>query len=84
MTVTYNCTNEFIKNYPNIKSDVRFDQISIAVTDIEVFSPDIFPHPDQAIWPVNAITTYSNITKKYYTFHLLDEDTENVKWVMRF
>ena len=36
--------------------------------DIECYSPDEFPKPEEAKFPVNVITVYDNLTKTHYTW----------------
>ena len=48
------------------------DRIHIGIIDIEVYSPDEFPDPQDANHPINAITLYSSKTDTYYLFHTMD------------
>lgn len=54
-----NNTSEFSKN-----------DFKIAFIDIETWSPDEFPVPEQASHPINLITIYNSYTKKFYTWGL--------------
>lgn len=42
--------------------------LKIGIIDIETYSPDEFPIPELATHPVNIITIYDSITKKYYSW----------------
>lgn len=61
-----NYANQFIIDIYNGETP-EFDanQINIGMIDIEVDAPE-FPKPDEAKWPVTAITTYSTKTKTFY------------------
>lgn len=51
-------------------ADIDFDPTFIKISnfDIEVHSPDEFPDPDDALYPVTAISVQKN--RKHYTFAL--------------
>lgn len=53
----YNETDEF-SQFP----------IKIMFLDIEVYSPDVFPKADLAQFPINVITVYDNLSKKFYSW----------------
>ena len=58
------------------------DLINTVCIDIEVYSGDGFPHPDQSAHPVTAITaSYKGV---YYTFGCQDytPKTDNVKYIL--
>jgi DNA polymerase elongation subunit (family B) len=50
-----------------IKHDLK-----IGILDIETYSPDEFPIPEAANHPVNIITIFDSISKKYYSWGLKD------------
>lgn len=56
------------EKYKNIKYDTT--KIKNALLDIEVYSPDEFPKPEEAKHPVNAITWYDTSTGTYRTYGL--------------
>ena len=37
--------------------------------DIETYSPDEFPKPEEASHMINVITVYDTVKKKYYTYY---------------
>jgi len=43
--------------------------------DIEVYAPDDFPHANKAEAPVNVITIYDSLTKKYLTWGIKEYTT---------
>lgn len=55
---------------------IKFDQKRINVTtiDIEVYSGDGFPNPEQAAYEVNAITIYSTTNETFYVWGLKEYD----------
>jgi DNA polymerase elongation subunit (family B) len=57
--------------------------IKVMFLDIEVYAPDDFPHANQANEPVNVITIYDSLHKKYLTWGIKDYISEdpNVKYV---
>lgn len=52
-------------------SDVR-----ILYFDIETYSPDGFPHPEEAKYPINAITVYDSFTNIYHAIATCDYSKE--------
>lgn len=48
---------------------IKYD-LKIGIIDIETYSPDEFPVPERANHPVNIITIFDTITKKYYSWGL--------------
>lgn len=69
---------QFIQQqYKNIKYDTS--KIKNAILDIEVFSPDEFPKPEEAKHPVNAITWYDTVSRIYRTYGLTN--LQNDLWV---
>lgn len=61
------------------KEDIIYDinKIRIGVVDIEV-TGETFPKPEEAIYPVDAITHYDSIDNRYYVFDLLGDGLN--KW----
>jgi len=57
--------------------------IKVMFLDIEVYAPDDFPHANQAKAPVNVITIYDSLAKKFFTWGIKDyTSTEpDVKYV---
>jgi DNA polymerase elongation subunit (family B) len=57
--------------------------IKVMFLDIEVYAPDDFPHANQAKEPVNVITIYDSLRKKFLTWGIKDytSDDPNVKYV---
>lgn len=51
--------------------------------DIEVYSPDEFPKPEDAKYPINIITVYDTLEKMYYSWGLGEykPDIENIVYV---
>lgn len=69
--------------YPH---EIQYDSTKIRVAnfDIEVTSPDGFPEPAEAKWPVDAITHYDSIDDKFYVFDLLNSVNGNVReWSLK-
>lgn len=54
--------------------------LKIFFWDIETYSPDSFPEPSKAADPINLITLYDSLSKKYYSWGLKEyvSDDENV------
>jgi DNA polymerase elongation subunit (family B) len=46
--------------------------IKVMFLDIEVYAPDDFPHANQAKEPVNVITVYDSLIKKFITWGIKD------------
>lgn len=46
--------------------------IKVMFLDIEVYAPDDFPHANQAAAPVNVITIFDSLSRKYYTWGIKD------------
>jgi len=44
--------------------------LKICLLDIEVYSPSEFPKPEEAKFPINLITIYDSLSKKFHTFGL--------------
>ena len=63
---TTNYVDQFVAT--NFPSNIQFDRdvINVTTIDIEVYSEEGFPSPDQAEWPVTAITIHNNIDDRYY------------------
>ena len=59
---------QFINSrFPNTCTFDR-DTLNVSFIDIEVQSDEGFPHPNDAAFPVTAITLKNNIDHKYYTW----------------
>jgi DNA polymerase elongation subunit (family B) len=61
------------ENYPDETVKYDFGLIRIASLDIEVFSKNGFPSPEEASEPVTAITVYDSKTAAYYVWGLEDD-----------
>jgi DNA polymerase elongation subunit (family B) len=61
------------EKFPN---EIKFDPslINITTIDIEVASDEGFPEPEQANYPITAITIKNNIDNTFYVFGLGDYD----------
>jgi len=46
---------------------IKYD-LKIGIIDIETYSPHEFPVPENATHPINIITLYDSLTKKYYSW----------------
>jgi DNA polymerase elongation subunit (family B) len=65
------CEQDFLLNtYKNDINKLEFGQhpLKIFFLDIETYSPNEFPLPELAKDPINLITFYDTISKKYYSF----------------
>jgi DNA polymerase elongation subunit (family B) len=64
-----------IDQYGSLSTSAEFSQhpLKTFFLDIEIYSPDEFPEASQAKYPINAITIYDSITKKYYTWGLKND-----------
>lgn len=65
----------------NYKGDIHANitKIRRAFIDIEVGCDKGFPKPDDADFPITAITLYDSFTKKYYVFDYGDWELENTE-----
>jgi DNA polymerase elongation subunit (family B) len=64
-----NYANQFIiELYEGKMPDFTPDMIRVGYLDIEVDSPNEFPEPSVAKWPINGITFYDTFTDTYYCF----------------
>ena len=74
-----------IDRYAGINDDFEFSKHPLRVYffDIETYSPDGFPVPDQASDTVNVITIYDTLLKKFITWGLtpLDKQIDNCDYV---
>ena len=52
----------------NETPDFTKNNIKMLLLDIETYSPDAFPNPDNANDPINVITVYDNLEKHFYTW----------------
>jgi DNA polymerase elongation subunit (family B) len=61
---------------------IKYD-LKIGMIDIETYSPDEFPMPESATHPINIITIFDSVTKKYYSWGLKDysNSDDNVIYV---
>ena len=50
--------------------EIKYDitKLRIVYLDIEVYAPDQFPDPTKSEYPIDALTMYDSITKKFYVF----------------
>lgn len=66
-------------------STLDFSQhpLRIQYVDIEVYCPDVFPTPDQALQPINVITIYDTLDKTFYTWGTkrLEKKIKNCEYV---
>lgn len=59
--------NQFvIEFYEGQMPKFNADEIRTGILDIEVYSPEGFPEPSEANWPINGITFYDNFTDTFY------------------
>ncbi len=61
-----------IRKYGNVNENPDFSKFPLKIyfLDIEVYSPNKFPIPEEANYPINLITIYDTISDMYYTFGL--------------
>ena len=59
-----------IEKYKDLydKPEFSLNPIKVCFLDIEVHSPDEFPEAKDAKHPINLITIYDNLSKKFYTW----------------
>lgn len=57
------CNSDYIDNFDDYPLRVMF-------LDIEVYSPNEFPTPDNSKYPINIITIYDSFKEKYYVWGL--------------
>ena len=59
-----------IDMYWQQNNDIEFSAhpLKIQYIDIEVYCPDAFPTPETAAMPINVITVYDSIDKRFYTW----------------
>jgi len=67
----------------NEKLEFAQHPIKVMFVDIEVYAPDDFPHANEAKAPVNVITVYDTLNKKFVTWGIKDYSTNepDVKYV---
>lgn len=74
-----------IDTFWKINETPEFAQYPIKVMflDIEVYAPDDFPHANEAKAPVNVITVFDSLAKKFITWGIKDYSTteKDVKYV---
>jgi len=65
---TTNFVDQYIAN--RFPIDLKFDRnlINVSTIDIEVYSDEGFPHPEQAAHPVTAICLHNNVDNRYYVW----------------
>lgn len=65
--------------------DIEFSKhpLKIHYVDIEVYCPDVFPTPEQALQPINVITVYDSIDEIFYTWGTkrLEKKIKNCEYV---
>lgn len=65
--------------------DLEFSNnpLKIQYVDIEVYCPDHFPTPEEASQPINVITIYDSIDKRFYTWGTsrLEKSIDNCDYV---
>ena len=66
-----------VDKYHDIKYDAS--KIKVRFIDIEVLSKDVFPEPQKAEWPINAISYYDTDTKRFITLGLTNPDGQ--RWL---
>jgi len=54
----------------NEKSDFTKNQLKVHFIDIETYSPDAFPNPQDPNDTINIITIYDTLSKKFYSWGL--------------
>lgn len=59
------------------KGEIRYDKskVRICSVDIEVTAP-VFPKPEQALYPIDAITHYDSIHDRFFVFDLKGDNGE--------
>lgn len=73
-------TQQFlIDTYWKINETPDFAQhpIKVMFLDIEVYAPDDFPHANEAKEPVNIITIYDSLSKKFITWGIKDYSSDD-------
>lgn len=74
-----------IDMYWKENENMEFSQhpLRIQYIDIEVYCPDAFPTPDTAAMPINVITIYDSLDKRFYTWGTkkLDKKIPNCDYV---
>ena len=74
-----------IDMYWDKNEDDSFDKFPLKnwFFDIEVYSPDEFPKPEDAKFPINIITVYDTLEKQYYSWGLGEykPDIDNIIYV---
>lgn len=62
---------------------IRYD-LKIGIIDIETYSPHEFPVPEKADHPVNIITIYDTVSKKYYSWGLKQYENNDDEVIYKF
>jgi DNA polymerase elongation subunit (family B) len=73
---TSNFIHQFITN--KFPGNIKFDRskVNVANIDIEVHSEEGFPSPDDALYPITAITHKSSKSSVYHVFHFGEWDKD--------
>jgi len=74
-----------IDTYWDKKDSEDFTKFPLKVwyIDIEVYSPDEFPHADKAAHPINAITAYDSLTQTYHIWGVGEYHTTRTDVIYR-
>jgi len=80
------CDQQFlIDSFYKVNDTPEFNAnpLKIWFLDIETYSPDHFPEPDEARDPINVITIYDSLAKKYFTWGTkpITKTIENTEYV---
>jgi DNA polymerase elongation subunit (family B) len=81
------CEQQYlIDKYSGLNKSLEFSQFDFktAFIDIETWSPNEFPVPEQAKHPINLITIYNSEDKCFYTWGLKNDyvsPSSNIKYV---
>ena len=74
-----------IDMYHKKNDDMEFSKhpLRVQYVDIEVYCPDAFPTPEEASQPINVITIYDTLDKRFYTWGLkrLEKKIKNCDYV---
>ena len=70
----------------NEKPEFAQHPIKVMFVDIEVYAPDEFPHANEAKAPVNVITVFDTLSKRFVTwgikdYHTTDPDVKYIKCI---
>lgn len=74
-----NFANQFIIDmFEGAEPQYDPNQIRVGFLDIEVYSDDGFPFPDEAKHPINGVTFYDSVEDRFYTYSLKHKGED--KW----